>query len=293
MDVQEAIRLYKSVGNRNADFLFKWLYKTYQDIYLPCIDMTFKERLAEDKTKLTIFDVLGDDLSDNPKMLNIARLKKFIQIPWNFKNKQKNPYLEVARKIWKDCIRSVKTYPGFVDIKRMFYFDLKQVLSSMEYSSLVNTDMVNNSIEMKIFPPHGCMVMLHCDMDLMCSPKFDKKDIGNMRAMFFLAQKVSHIGNVLNTYPREFEEQDMSCPLISLALRKGMITKDDLGKEYLLPKIRKLEPIFKIEAKNYIKMIKSYENKIKSVDVVGFSESLNVLLSKFMERGQYWKSNRS
>mgnify|MGYP006977938127 CR=1 FL=1 len=292
MNLKDAIEMYKSVGHRNADFLFNWLYNIYSNVYLPCIDIKMKDKLAEDKTKLTIFDVLGDDLSDNPKMIDYNLLKKFMQIPWNFKNKQKNPYLEVARKIWEDCITSIKKYPRFRDIEKIFFFDLKQILISMKYSFLVNTYRIDNSIEMNIFPPHGCMVILHCDMDLMCSPKFDMKDISNIRVIFLLAQKIAHIGNMLNTYPREFEERDMSCPLISFALRKGIITEDELGKEEALLKLKKLEPIFLNRAKNYIRMVSLYENKVKSVNVSGFSESLNFLLTKFIEREQYWKLNR-
>jgi hypothetical protein len=162
----------------------------------------------------------------------------------------------------------------------------------MEYSFLVNMMEMDNPLEIKVYPPHGCMVILHCDIDLMCSPNFDVKDLGNMRAVFYLAQKIAHIGNMLNTYPREVLENDFSCPLISLALRRGLIKKEEMKDESILPKMKKLEPIFKKEAEFYIKKVKDYENKIKSVDIRGFSESLNELLNRFIARPQYWKLER-
>lgn len=65
MNIEEAIELYKSVGSRNAEFLFRWLYNHYLKIYIPSVNSDFIETLAEYKTKLTIFDVLVDDLADN------------------------------------------------------------------------------------------------------------------------------------------------------------------------------------------------------------------------------------
>jgi hypothetical protein len=286
MDIEEAIRLYNSVGPRNGNFLFKWLYKIYSKVYLPCIDPQFKENLAKNKTKLTIFDVLVDDLADNYKLRNGNLLEQFIQIPWNNTKEYKNEYLEAGRKIWQSCISSIKKYPRFKEFERMFYFDLRQVLYSMEYSFLVNTMYLDNQLENKIYLPHGCMVILHCDMDLMCSPAFDINELNKMRIIFHLAQRICHIGNMLNTYPKEIKEKDFSSPIISLAIEKGLVKRNELIE---LSKLKNLEYEFKKEVNECLKKLKEYEIKIKSVNLYGFSNNLKKLFIEFINRKRYWE----
>ena len=83
LSLGEAIKLYKKVGPRNADFLFKWLYQVYDKTYLPSISDEYKDELALIKTKLCIFDVLIDDLADNAKLRNKRLLDQAIRIPNN------------------------------------------------------------------------------------------------------------------------------------------------------------------------------------------------------------------
>jgi hypothetical protein len=153
----------------------------------------------------------------------------------------------------------------------------------MVYSSLVNSFNLDNSVEMSVYSPHGCMVMLAVDMDLMCSPTFDMKDLGKMRKVAYLAQEVAHIGNMLVTYPGELAERDLSCPIISLAVRKGFIEKTELGDMSLLPRIKKLEEVFKKKALSNIQKVAVYEKEILSVNIGGFSKYLAELFEKFAE----------
>lgn len=288
MRLEEFIRQYNLVGVRkNSTFLFNWLYNVYTKTYLPCIDIIYKESLAINKTKLTIFDVLIDDLSDNCKVRNKRVLELFMQIPWNRRKKYKNRYLEFGRIVWNSCINSIKKYPRFKEFKDIFYFDLRQVLNSMEYSFLVNTYGISNYIEDKIYLPHGCMVILHCDMDLMCSRNFDIKELRDMRVIFHLAQKVAHVGNMLNTYPKEILEKDLSSPIISLAIRKNIIDEELNLND--LQKIKNLEILFKNKVELYLEKIKKYENKIKSVNIKGFSNKLEKLFNAFINRKHYWE----
>jgi hypothetical protein len=288
MTLEESIELYKSAGKRNANFLFHWLHDIYSHVSLPCVSPEYKEILALDKAKMAIFDVLADDLADNYTSRNAILLDQLLQIPWRKKSGD-NKYLKVGRRLWEDCLRSISDYPRFKDFERVFYFDMRQVVSSMEYSYLVNAVGMDNPIENRVHLPHGCMVILHCDLDLMCSPGFDMADLRNMRIIFHLAQRVAHIGNILNTYPREVVEKDLSCPLISIAVRKGLIKKDEIHDESILPKISMLESAFRKQAETYIRRAQSYETEIRSANMVGFSGALSELLNRFIARPQYWK----
>ncbi len=288
-ELLEDIKLYDQVGQRNGTFLFEWLHNIYSRVYLPCIDLTFKETLSLDKTRLTIFDVLVDDLADNFELRNWEALTEFVKIPWEGGNSYANEYSKIGKKIWDRSIRSIRKYPRFKELKKVFYFDLGQVMSSMEYSYLVNSYRLDNPIEEKIYPPHGCMVILHCDMDLMCSPEFDLKELRAMRVIFNLAQRVSHIGNMLNTYPKEIEEKDYSSPIISRGLRRGLLK--DMKNGEILAKLKPLEKEFKDEALAIVKDIRVQEEKIESVDMKGFSDSLRKTFNNFLKRDHYWERN--
>lgn len=288
MNLQEVIGIYKRVGQRKgAEFLFNWLYGIYQKVYLPCIDIKYKDVLAFDKTKLTIFDVLIDDLADNYKLRNEKFLEEFANIPWSKNKKYENKYLEVGKLIWEECMNSIRTYPRFNEFRSIFFFDLHQVINAMRYSFLVNTLNIDNKIEDQIYSHHGCMVILHCDMDLMCSKDFDIKELRNMRVIFYIAQRVASIGNMLNTYRRETIEKDSSSPIISLALRRGLISGKFDSKD--MKTLEGLEKLFKDKARTYIKRVETLEDRIKSVNIKGFSRKLEELLNAFIQREHYWE----
>jgi len=290
--LDEAIELYKSVGVRRGDFLFHWLYNIYDKTYLASIDDTYKEALTLDKTKLTMFDVLVDDLADNAKIRNKRLLDKAANIPWDGSKNYNHPYLNVTKRIWLDCISSIKRYPRYEEFKDIFFFDLEQVMNSMKYSYLVNTADFSNMIEDETYLNHGVMVILHCDMDLMCSPDFDYEELKKLRPILQCVQDVAHVGNMLNTYPKEILEMDLSSPIISLGLREGLIKRSDVVKdpEYVLASLESLVPYFKERMKNNLQKIKNHANDIKSVDIYDFYRRLEDVWKEFLKREQYWKT---
>ena len=269
------------MGRRNIEY-FAWIHDVYSWITLPSVSFDCKSLLSEDKTKLTVFDILVDDLADNYETRSYPLLERLASIPWQSKTEvATDPYLDVASRIWEDSMSSLSNYPRFNEFERVFYFDLRQVLSSMMYSYLGNTAGIENQIETSFYSSYGCLVEVAIDMDLMCSPTFDMKELGPMRTVACLAQKVAHVGNMLTTYPSEIVERDVSSPIISLALRKGIIRKDELGDKAAIPKVSKLEWIFTNKAYSYVKKVAEYEKDIRSINIRGFSNYLVELIGKF------------
>lgn len=290
-DLDTAIKMYNSVGCRNGDYLFRWLYNIYKFSYISSVDPTYREILTLDKTKLTIVDVLIDDLADNYELRNQELLEKAVRIPWNPKKKYRHKYLEVTRKIWLECMKSIKHYPRYNEFKELFFFDLDQVLDSARYSFLVNTMEIDNELENRLYIHHGTMVIMHLDMDLMCSPNFNKNELWKLRPVMHYVQDVCHIGNMLNTYPREINERDLSSPIISLGLRKGLITKEDIIKdpEKAIERLRKLEPYFKKRVEENLKKIEKHAKDLESVDLNEFSRKLRRVFKCFLKRKYYWE----
>lgn len=282
LELSEVIDLYKSVGRRNIEY-FAWIHDVYSWITLPSVSFDWKRALGEDKTKLTIFDILADDLADNHTTRSYSLLRELTEVPWSPKAKtaETNEYLDVGRRIWEDSLASVSCYPRFKEFERIFYFDLRQVLSSMMYSYLANTEGIENPIETSFYSSYGCLVEVAMDMDLMCSPAFDMRELGLVRTVACLAQKVAHVGNMLTTYPSEVLEHDVSSPIISLALRKGLIRPDELGDASAIPKLSKMEWVFKNRAHTYIRKVAECEKEIRSINLRGFSDFLTELIGKF------------
>jgi hypothetical protein len=296
MPLDDAVKLYSTIGKRNAEFLFEWLHNIYKKVYLPCIDLDYTDTLAMDKTKMTIFDVCVDDVADNFRVRDKELLNKILKIPWNSYDNQfynTDIYYETCKILYLDVISSVKTYPRYEELKDVFYYDLKQVIHSMEYSFLVNSQMGFGSyMESLLYVPHGLMVILHCVMDLMCSPKFKMSELNNVHAVFTIAQKVMCIGNMLNTYPREIREKDISSPIMMMGLEKGIYKYNDVMKNdferRVLTKIEKLEPHFRALVPKYFKEIRKYRKKVQCFDVEEFVQALNYVYQMFIQRAQYW-----
>src|SRR2546427_13123760 len=99
----------------------------------------------------------------------------------------------------------------------------------MMYSSLANTDGIENPIETSFYSSYGCLVEVAIDMDLMCSPAFDMKELGLVRTVACLAQKVAHVGNMMTTYPSEDLGGRRIIQIITLDLRKGLIRHNRIG----------------------------------------------------------------
>lgn len=294
LSLEEAIKLYSTVGHRNADFLFHWLHQIYDKTYLPSIDNDYKDQLALIKTKLCIFDVLVDDLADNAKLRNKRLLDISLRIPFNGTKEYKNQYLEVTRQIWQDCINSIKKLPRYEEFKDIFNFDLEQVINSMKYSYLINTSDISNSTEDEMYLNHGVMVMLHCDLDLMCSPDFNYEELRSLRPIIHCVQDVAHIGNMMNTYSKEIQEADFSSPIISQGIRDGLIDKTTIIKdpEYALASLYPLRAQYEERMLNNLKKIESRAGKIESVDIYEFCQKLKNVWGEFLQREHYWEEKQ-
>jgi len=274
-------------------FLAGWFCDMYDFSYLSSIDVSYKDKLVIDKLKLSIFNILVDDLADNYKIRNKNLFEKAVRIPWDDKTNFKNMYLNVTKKIWLDFHNSIKSYPRYKEFKDMFFFDLDQFLDSIKYSMLINSDAIDNHLEIRTYSPQNMQVILFLDLDLMCSPDFDKKELGKLRPVLIWTQDLLHLSHVINTYPREIQELDFSSPMISIGINEGVISREDVVRypEKTLENLKYFEPYLKNLAEEEFEKIKSQADKIESVDINDFYQRVRRVYNYFLERPQYWKLN--
>jgi len=296
IELKKIVKLYNSIGldTRNMDFFSKSVFDIYHNLFfLPCIDKKYKDILAIDKTKLSVFAILLDDLADNSFIRNKFLLNKAINIPCNGRKPYFNNYLNITNKIWNDIINSITKYPRYSDFKDIFYFDLNQFLNSVNYGYILNTTKLNNEFENNLYSYHNMMIMIFLDMDLMCSLSFNEDELSNFRPIAHKIQDICHVGNVLSTYKREIKEKDFSSPMIAQGLLSGLINREDVenNPDEVNGKLNPLYSKFRNRVKKDFNYIKDNIGEIKSINMDVFFPKLEKVWDYFIHRPQYWELN--
>ena len=291
------IERYTKVGGYRDQSMFDWLLRVFENLGLSTVKTQYLDSLAITKTKLAMFVILIDDTVDNIDKRNFELFEELIKIPFNpdtidSSKLESNAvkYLEFTRDLWLETINEVRTYPDYKKYQEALKFDVKQLLNSMEYSKFVNKyPNAVNLIENSAYVHHGMIVLIQFDFDLMCSDKFNDNELGILRELAYLSQKLARIGNLIGTYPRELIESDMS----SEALVKF---QKDYGNDFRF-KVNKFlnresrypefEKKLMVEWQKEYQLLKETVPQIKSIDGDKF-----VSLSKIARDGKLAASMR-
>ena len=285
---EESINLYQEVGERTKQ-LFDGLYDLCKKPPLSSVDTNLYESLALTKLKLNIFNVLVDDVADRMRFRNFELLNRLLAIPWEEKPAASvDQYYDVTNRMWVDILASIRGYPRFEEFKQIFYFDMKQVMNASHYSWLINSfNYCNNFLENSLYVNHGVMIIVHGMLELMCSPSFDRTEMGTAREIFHLNQQLSSnmFDLMFHTYRSEIREKDLSSPLISHAINRGLITQDDfltMGAREIEERVAPLEAFFREVASDYIQRLEKYDSKIRSFDLRKFIDDKNQILREYI-----------
>ncbi|MBI2530138.1 MAG: hypothetical protein HYW05_03265 [Candidatus Diapherotrites archaeon] len=297
--LEHTVKLYKEVGKRNI-YLFDWLLYMWENLYLSCVDLKCIDSLSTTKTKVAILDTLIDDVADSTKIEDdffLNELSKFAferkYIEWNKLNQYQIKYIKNTLAVWDDIIETIKKYPRFEEFKRILEWDVNQVINSMKFAHLVNTvPNLNNLVENRAYGHHSMTVIMCGTIDLMCSPSFDMRDFSKIRKVLYYAQQLARIGNMINTYPREINEEDISSEILTMAIEDKIIDSEKL-KNSLRDKnnvvlITQLVKKFDEYWDDLYFKIKEVGRDIKSIDINEFLRERKFIQQKYEERVKYW-----
>jgi hypothetical protein len=99
----------------------------------------------------------------------------------------------------------------------------------MRYALMVNqTPSVLNNIEHDLYQPHNMQIMFMASVDLCASPNFDANELGIAREIFWHAQRMGRIGNMLTTWEREVLDRDFTSGVFAHSLARGILAPGDL-----------------------------------------------------------------
>tara|TARA_Y100000310_G_scaffold59310_1_gene54663 strand:- start:5314 stop:6285 length:972 start_codon:yes stop_codon:yes gene_type:complete len=296
-ELENTIDIYKKVGHRNI-YLFDWLLFMWENLYFSCVSQNYINKLAILKTKVAILDTLWDDLADSASESQndvLYELEKIVHhrdlIDKSKLTKENSEYLEAILKIYDDIMVDVSKLPRYAEFRKILDWDFKQLDNSMQYAHMINVfPEVDNIIENRVYGHHSMTVIICGMIDLMASLRFNRGELYNVRKILYLAQQMARIGNMINTYPREAIENDISSEVATVALEKKLIKqKTETGKK--LKVLSKLITDFDKIWADYYKEIESIGKEVKSINIKEFLRERKYIQDMYKKRVQYWNKN--
>ena len=232
--LQTWIKNYESVGQRGR-FLWQWCLKGVRMTTLPSVEASLREHVVETKLLGILFCSLIDDIADREQdgeMLEMAVAASSDH--WAFERLEfwtgrRRSYLEMISSVWNEVWTRCKSYPQFRSFEPLLKFDNEQVMVAMRYALLANQcPGLLNVIEHDLYQPNNMQMMFMADVDLCASPDFNPDELGIAREVFWHAQRMGRIGNMITTWEREVLDRDFTSGVFAHALGRHVLSPSDL-----------------------------------------------------------------
>ena len=232
-DLQHWVEEYSRVGSRNP-YLWKWCRCGVELTTLPCVPPEIHGAVCDTKVLGVMLDVLLDDVADQHGDARL--LEHLLDLPYGDSSAglsqfppDRQAYAQFAGRVWSEIQRRARQYPYFDEYADLLRYDYLQLLNTMRYSHLLNQNLaLLNLAEHDLYSPHNMHMMVSATLDLMCSPGFDRAELGLLREVVWHAQCMGRIGNLVTTWQRELKEGDFSSGVFASALSQGDLTLEDL-----------------------------------------------------------------
>ncbi len=291
-DLQRWVDEYARVGDRDP-YLWKWCRCGVEITTLPCISPAMREELCDTKVLGVMLDVLMDDVADQHG--DETLLEHLLCSPYGRPQSdlsqfapQQRAYAQFTDAVWQEIQRRVRQYPRFGEYADLLRYDYLQLFNTMRYSHLLNGDLaLLNLAEHDLYLPHNMHMMISATVDLMCSPEFDRTELGLLREAVWNAQYMGRIGNLVTTWERELREGDYTSGVFASAVSRGdLAVADLLSKEtgHIEAAIRKgdHEDYFLQRWGRHRHHLASLQKKLRSVDLGPLLEGLERLICLHM-----------
>ena len=225
---------YEKVGQRGR-FLWQWCIKGLKLTTLPCVTPELRDHIIETKMLSIFYGTLIDDIADREQdreMLHMAMglgSDEWLADRLGIWTGRRRDYLETIARLWREVWSRCQSYPRFAEFESLLRFDNEQSLNAMRYALLVNqSPSVLNNIEHDLYQPHNMQIMFMASVDLCGSPGFELNELGIAREIFWHAQRMGRIGNMLTTWEREVLDRDFTSGVFAHSLTRGILNPSDL-----------------------------------------------------------------
>ena len=161
-----------------------------------------------------MLDVLLDDIADRKGDAGAARATLALAVrrsalPLTKASAADRAYAEYTLGLWEEIKRRTRQLPCFAGYATLWRYDYLQLFNGMRYSHMINQDIaLLNLAEHDLYSPHNMHIMVSSTVDLMCSPAFERSELGRLRDAVWHAQFMGRIGNLVTTWERELADGD-------------------------------------------------------------------------------------
>ena len=228
-----------AVGHRDQ-FLWKWFHYLNPYFRLSTVEERYESKVQKDKTCLTFYVTLLDDLVDEHN--DRITFQEAAKVPFDARRVDEGragvdgEWLAFARRIWEEVEESLRMAPRFREFRDLVEYDLRQTLNAVRYAYIVNNHpYVANMTEAYAYSSHNMVLLAFADIDLMHSRQFNREELGTLRRILWTAQKMARIGNWVSTWKRELLEGDFSSGVLVYAYENGVVSDDDLRQLWTNP----------------------------------------------------------
>lgn len=217
----ERVAQYSQLGTR-GDYLWKWCVYGLRAILLPSVSMELREHVTDTKMLAVMYGVLLDDVADqwqDQQFLDHLMKATLGQSSRDFRDLGlgRAAYAQFTCTVWDEFQQRVAGYSRYAEFRDQLDYDNRQIVNTMWYSHLVNADIhLLNIEEHDVYSPHNMQMMSFATIDVMCSPEFDHREIGNLRGAMWHAQSMGRIGNLVSTWERELKDGDYSSGVFAI-----------------------------------------------------------------------------
>jgi len=249
-EIQEIVAEYRRLDGERSTFLWKWIHRLAPANVMPFVDEAHREAVATNNTMLVIFVTLLDDLVEKRRDYEtFDAITALVQLS-GWSNRRAvgagrgprrgdggrwgradvdEPYAAFAVRVWDTLLDRLERSPSFERYAPLFRFDVGQIVTSIEYSTLVIEHPELATVEdLQRYESHNMGMHSFLDVDLMHTSEGRPDDLAVLREAVEIAQQMARIGNWLSTWEREVRDGDVSSGIVVSALERGIVGADDL-----------------------------------------------------------------
>lgn len=197
---------------RKPELFNEFLVKGYTAITLSSVSEEKFSELLQAKICLGTLITLYDDFADRPSQSNPLLLESLYQLDFKkYYVSHKSHVMHFANSLFKNIHEILSRQPHYQQLLEILNFDLKQFYSANQYSTLLTTNpYINNQTENRHYTHHNMGMIIVAMMDLMAIESIDFSELGAIREVLFLGQRMGRIFNVLVTRKREVSDGDIT-----------------------------------------------------------------------------------
>ncbi len=254
---------------RRSELFTQFLMKGYTAFTLDTVPQSRRTDLLRAKLCLGTLITVYDDFADRPTQADPLLLENLYRLNFGkyhlnkIENVRNLSILNFAERLFVEIEEILKQMPNYNHLIEILRFDMLQFYSANQYSSLLTANPnLNNILEKTAYSHHNMGMILASMMDLIAIEDVQFSELGALREIFCMGQRMGRIFNVLATYKRELADGDITGDLSSLS--------GDL-------EVRLADCVMRQEVCTLQRNILKFENQITSFSVLAYVEALKTV----------------